>query len=45
MAYRFGASGSMYENSKGVVITMRSKTEGVELKLGLGILNITLAVE
>ena len=38
-----GAGGSQYENNKGVFIKVRSKSEGVGLNLGLGVVSITLA--
>jgi hypothetical protein len=37
-----GFGGSQYENNKGVFINVRSKTEGVGLNLGLGVVSITL---
>jgi hypothetical protein len=37
-----GFGGSQYENNKGVFINVRSKTEGVGLNLGLGVISITL---
>ncbi len=38
-----GAGGSSYENNKGVFISVRSKSAGVALNLGLGVISITLA--
>ena len=38
-----GVGGSQYENNKGVYIKVRSKTEGVALNMGLGVVTITLA--
>ena len=38
-----GFGGSQYENNKGVFINVRSKSEGVGLNLGLGVVSITLA--
>ena len=38
-----GVGGSQYENDKGVFIKVRSKTEGVALNLGLGVISISLA--
>jgi hypothetical protein len=38
-----GFGGSQYENNKGVFINVRSKTEGVGLNLGLGVISITMS--
>jgi hypothetical protein len=38
-----GAGGSQYENHKGVFISVKSKTEGLALNLGLGGVEVTLA--
>jgi hypothetical protein len=38
-----GVGGSQYENNKGVFISVKSKTEGVALNLGLGGVEVTLA--
>jgi hypothetical protein len=35
-----GAGGSQYENNKGVFVSVRSKTEGVALNLGLGAVQV-----
>jgi hypothetical protein len=37
-----GFGGSQYENGKGVFINVKSKTEGVGLNLGLGVVSITM---
>ena len=37
-----GAGGSQYENDKGVFISVRSKTAGVALNLGLGVVSISM---
>lgn len=38
-----GKGASQFENAKGVLISVRSKTEGVALTLGLGVVEIELA--
>jgi hypothetical protein len=38
-----GVGGSQYENNKGVFISVKSKTEGVALNLGLGGVQVQLA--
>jgi len=38
-----GVGGSQYENNKGVFVSVRSKTEGVALNLGLGGVQIDFA--
>ena len=38
-----GLGGSQYENNKGVFISVKSKTEGLALNLGLGGVEVTLA--
>jgi hypothetical protein len=36
-----GMGGSQYENQKGVFVSVRSKTEGVALNLGIGIVEVS----
>jgi hypothetical protein len=36
-----GMGGSQYENQKGVFVSVRSKTEGVALNLGIGLVDVT----
>jgi hypothetical protein len=38
-----GAGGSQYENNKGVFVSVKSKTEGVGLNLGLGAVQVAFA--
>jgi hypothetical protein len=38
-----GAGGSQYENNKGVFLSVKSKTEGVALNLGLGAVQVSFA--
>jgi hypothetical protein len=38
-----GAGGSQYENNKGVFISVKSKTKGVALNLGVGAMSIAFA--